>query len=107
MMNSDRPEEDLDLTPFRDAMSEIITQALSLRSRLYASDMKAMFFWPTRGETYDSECMQAAVTLEMSTSLTYVVAFTTFPGLTYADSVVGVVYKACVVLRVEAARSTR
>ena len=40
----------------------------------------------------------------MSTSLTYVVAFTIFPGLMYVDPVVGVVYKAWVVLRVEAKR---
>jgi hypothetical protein len=104
MMYSDRAEEDLDLAPFRGAMSEIITKVLSLRSRLDASGMEAMFFWPTRGEIYDSECMQAPVMLALSTSLNYVVAFTTFPGLTYADPTVGVVYKACVVLRVEAAK---
>lgn len=104
MMYSICPTEDPDSTPFRNAMSGIISKALSLRSRLDNAQMKAVFFWPTRGEIYDSERMQAQSTVEMSTSLTYVVAFTIFPGLMYVDPVVGVVYKAWVVLRVEAKR---
>jgi hypothetical protein len=107
MMYSTHSTENLDPalhSPFRKGMSEIVSKALNLRSRLDVSGMESVFFWPMRGEIYDSERMQAPVAPEPSTSLTYVVAFTTFPGLTYVDPVVGVVYKARVVLRIETAR---
>jgi hypothetical protein len=107
MIYSDHSMEDSDPTlhsSFRNGMSEIVSKALDLRSRLDVSEMESVFFWPTRGEVYDSECMQASATPELSVSLTHVVVFTTFPGLTYVDPVVGVVYKARVVLRIEAAR---
>jgi hypothetical protein len=94
---------------FRRDLSRAVEKVLRIRTRLDDSKYEASFLWPERGETYDPVQMQIPYELEDSDpEERYTVAFTKFPGVkvkyTRQQGVeTEVAYKACVVLRMEAA----
>lgn len=93
---------------FHCALSRAVEKALSLRTRLDDSKHKAEFLWPERCQIFDPAQMQTPYEQDDDPAVRYTVAFTKFPGvkLEYVRQQVTekeVAYKACVVLRAEAA----
>jgi hypothetical protein len=94
---------------FRRDLSRAVERVLRIRTRLDDSKFEASFLWPERGETFDPIQMQIPYELQDNDpEERYTVAFTKFPGVkvkyTRQQGVeTEVAYKACVVLRMEAA----
>jgi hypothetical protein len=94
---------------FRRDLSRAVETVLRLRTKLDDSKYEASFLWPERGESFDPSQMQIPYELQDSgLGESYTVAFTKFPGVkvkyTRQQGVeTEVAYKACVVLRMEAA----
>lgn len=94
---------------FRRDLSRAVENVLRLRTRLDNSKYKASFLWPERGEAFDPARMQVPYA-HRNDNPAYTVAFTKFPGVkveylrqhVYETEVAS---KACVVLRIEAARN--